>query len=367
MIRQLGGDGGGVPPHAPTHSRGGSDPVTVENLATGSSNTTYVLSPDGAGGLVMRPEMGSRVVLNPNANFGSPPSFTYTLSADEAVVFADFDPSATDLTVNLPPISGLNPGQMVGLLFPLGNPNVTVTINPDPVDDIVAPDGTSPGPGSPLVFTPGTLPAGARLYWEGMGAGGPFTNNIWMMRYDSGTLGGGGGASDWATVLAVGNVSGGSDAVLSTDDRLVTVQQDYAGSILHRAYVTGRSTEQLSSGSIAFFDVGTSFYTADPASGLGSVLVRIDGLGGSLFGGGPAFDVDDFTIHIAMDPFTGAIKKTYVLDGMAAFDTAAPGYTEVYVPAPGQLRLRVRDTLDPTDILHVAANIRVTAMEGPIP
>ena len=39
--------------HASTHSDGGTDEITVENLATGSSTTTNVLKPDGVGGLVM--------------------------------------------------------------------------------------------------------------------------------------------------------------------------------------------------------------------------------------------------------------------------------------------------------------------------
>jgi hypothetical protein len=38
--------------HASTHSDGGSDEVTVENLATSSTDTSTALRPDGAGGLV---------------------------------------------------------------------------------------------------------------------------------------------------------------------------------------------------------------------------------------------------------------------------------------------------------------------------
>lgn len=38
-------------PHAPTHSDGGTDEVTVEDLATGSADASAALRPDGAGGL----------------------------------------------------------------------------------------------------------------------------------------------------------------------------------------------------------------------------------------------------------------------------------------------------------------------------
>lgn len=37
--------------HASTHSAGGSDPISVENLATGSTNTNEYFRPDGAGGV----------------------------------------------------------------------------------------------------------------------------------------------------------------------------------------------------------------------------------------------------------------------------------------------------------------------------
>lgn len=40
-----------VAAHASTHSDGGSDEVTVENLATASTDTSQVLTPDGSGGL----------------------------------------------------------------------------------------------------------------------------------------------------------------------------------------------------------------------------------------------------------------------------------------------------------------------------
>lgn len=42
--------------HASTHDNGGADALTVEDLSTASTATTHVLSPDGSGGLVMRPE-----------------------------------------------------------------------------------------------------------------------------------------------------------------------------------------------------------------------------------------------------------------------------------------------------------------------
>ncbi len=44
--------------HAASHSKGGADPLTVEDLSTASTTLTHVLAPDGAGGLTMRAEAG---------------------------------------------------------------------------------------------------------------------------------------------------------------------------------------------------------------------------------------------------------------------------------------------------------------------
>jgi hypothetical protein len=57
--------------HAPTHSEGGTDPITVENLATGSTTTTHVLSPDGTGGLVMRAESSAGGSVVTDCPFGA--------------------------------------------------------------------------------------------------------------------------------------------------------------------------------------------------------------------------------------------------------------------------------------------------------
>lgn len=63
---QTPGGGGGVPAHAPTHSDGGSDPITVENLATAAVNTSFALKPDGAGGLVFGTVTASATVPTGN-------------------------------------------------------------------------------------------------------------------------------------------------------------------------------------------------------------------------------------------------------------------------------------------------------------
>lgn len=49
-------DASDLPAHATTHSDGGADEIVVENLATASANTAFVLKPDGLGGLVFAAE-----------------------------------------------------------------------------------------------------------------------------------------------------------------------------------------------------------------------------------------------------------------------------------------------------------------------
>jgi hypothetical protein len=63
--------------HASTHDNGGVDALTVEDLSTASTTLTHVLSPDGSGGLLMRPE----------ASGGGDPAATLSFGGD----FNNFD------------------------------------------------------------------------------------------------------------------------------------------------------------------------------------------------------------------------------------------------------------------------------------
>ena len=105
--------------HAARHSDGGADEITVENLATSSSATTNVLSPDGAGGLVMRAEVGGADMFDPrtanNAIFPSSnpagassrnahPIMAFDATTAESVSFSSAlsrDYSGGDVTIDI--------------------------------------------------------------------------------------------------------------------------------------------------------------------------------------------------------------------------------------------------------------------------
>ena len=88
--------------HASTHSDGGSDEITVEDLATASTTLTHVLSPDGAGGLVMRAESGGVTTPGTTIDLGVVvwDGLTGTAIADAGI--REYGKSAADPTVPTP-------------------------------------------------------------------------------------------------------------------------------------------------------------------------------------------------------------------------------------------------------------------------
>jgi hypothetical protein len=88
--------------HAATHSDGGSDEITVEDLATASTTLTHVLSPDGAGGLVMRAESGGVTTPGTTIDLGVVvwDGLTGTAIGDAGI--REYGKSATDPTVPTP-------------------------------------------------------------------------------------------------------------------------------------------------------------------------------------------------------------------------------------------------------------------------
>ena len=88
--------------HAATHSDGGSDEIAVEDLATASTTLTHVLSPDGAGGLVMRAEAGGVTTPGTTIDLGVVvwDGLTGTAIADAGI--REYGKSAIDPTVPTP-------------------------------------------------------------------------------------------------------------------------------------------------------------------------------------------------------------------------------------------------------------------------
>jgi len=175
-------------------------------------------SPDGGS--------GGRLVTTPDASFGIPPAFAYSIAGDEAVVFFApgilAPPSTLDLT--LPSVASLTPGQECAVFLPSGNPSTEITFIVQAADTFIDPLTNAPAgpPGTPMVYPAGTFPPGARISWEGVQA----PALTWNPRWDQGTLtGGGGGSGSYEATLAIGQDSGvlgrylnrGSRAVMGTD------------------------------------------------------------------------------------------------------------------------------------------------------
>ncbi len=208
---------------------------------------------------------GGRLVTNASANLGAPPNYAYTASGDEGVIFIDADPSGASFTLTLPPISSLEPGQLVGLYAPLGNPNSQISLQPATGDVVVPPDFVGgPGPGSPLQFATGTVSTGARMVWEALQPGGAF-QPTWLPRWDLASFGGGGGGGgDWATTLAAGRFSGGTDPTLSPNDALITSElnvspdQDYGRVLGTSVSITAAGAGPVVAGIIGSFPLSFS-------------------------------------------------------------------------------------------------------------
>ena len=164
---------------------------------------------------------GSRLAITPAPVFGGVPGArTYTLAPDEALSYPDTPGPPSTLSVTVPGISLLAPGQLAGLLLPFGNPFTAITITPSPADLLVDPlTGVSGPPGTPLIYPAGTFPAGARIQWEGVLA----PDLIWTPWVDQGSLvsGGGGGGETYAQTLALGQDSGALGPYLNDPQRRV--------------------------------------------------------------------------------------------------------------------------------------------------
>ena len=71
--------------HAPSHSNGGTDEITIENLGTASANTAYALKPDGAGGLAFGAVGGGGAIDYDGTYTNSLVSTSSTVGAAKAI------------------------------------------------------------------------------------------------------------------------------------------------------------------------------------------------------------------------------------------------------------------------------------------
>lgn len=93
------GEGPAPAPHAPTHQDGGTDELEVETQPTSATDTTFVLKPDGAGGVVFGPAPPGGAALSETWRF----STTITAADPGSGRFRlnnATQPSATELYIN---------------------------------------------------------------------------------------------------------------------------------------------------------------------------------------------------------------------------------------------------------------------------
>lgn len=218
--------------------------------------------------------VGVRLVETASPTFGgTPPALTYTLAGDERLRFTDQGlPPGNTLTITLPAISTLSPGQEVSLRLPSGNPISAITLTPDASDTIVDPATGLPvgPPGTALVIAVGTYSSGVNLTWQ-MVASTP--NATWSFEYDNAGSGSGGG--DWPTTLAAGRTSGGNDPQITSDDR---VEYGTGYTKVTPASDNSRQVTFASAGGGALVNVGASLYQYLAFASVGDrVIVRATG------------------------------------------------------------------------------------------
>lgn len=227
---EIGGGGGSGEANTASNQGGGAGALFITKVAEDLQFRT-LKSSDGSIGILTDVDntvdltfAGSALtepVLDPSntpvANPGPPPTQDLVLVDGAAGVY--FDPNLLpqdDLVVLFPAITAANFGRRVGVALPAGNPFTAIQWTPALADAFIDPTYNLNGPGAPTVDSAATY-SPTLLVWQAVeDLAGPGVHG-WAFEYAS-NLGGGGG--DWASVLAAGNASGGTDAIMSGEDEI---------------------------------------------------------------------------------------------------------------------------------------------------
>jgi hypothetical protein len=133
---------------------------------------------------------GSRLIETPNPTIGGGGgTYTYTFVGDERIAYTDIAPPGT-LTLELPSIATLTPGQEFSLRLPSGATTTAIEFEPDGADSLIDPATGLPvgAPGAKLQLAPGTQPAGTILTWKMVAA----PDLLWAFQYAAPVAAGGG-------------------------------------------------------------------------------------------------------------------------------------------------------------------------------
>jgi hypothetical protein len=205
---------------------------------------------------------GGGLTETPSPAFGGGPgAYTYSISGNERIAFADVGPPGT-LTIPLPSIATLADGERISLRLPFGNPSSSVSIAPSPADSIADPSTGLPAPpGVPLVLPGASQPGGTVLTWQLVAA--PVL--IWKFEYTAPS--GGGGGETYAQTLALGQDSGALGPYLNDPQRRV-MGSDLASSPSPGVFTSALEGYQYEGSHVATLTAGSGeaagTYVLDP-------------------------------------------------------------------------------------------------------
>ena len=350
-----------VPLHAPTHEAGGSDPLTLENLATGETNTARVLVPDGSGGVVWTVDYAARFRFLPQQLTTTPPVLSIPAQADEGYTVADTAGAPSTVQVQLPAIGTLSPGRQVGIYLPVGNPQATVEfVAGDPSDLVADFDGNA---AATATYVPGTFAAGGLIVLEAVQytAGGA-PSNVWVPRYDRRSAGA--AAGTWDQVLTNGRFAVTQDPELQEPRKLVHGTASLAGGLVGgTSHETFRSAEWTSPGGSPppLQDIGAAIADSTGKPNHYVVLTAV-GHVGVRTGGSGAMTAVPFVLEEHW--LLGSLVASYRKEGSAAF-SAGSALETLFRYSGGQYTLAVRGSNTAGDVQYVAAHITVRELWGP--
>lgn len=295
---------------------------------------------NSTGGAITEP-----VVTASNTPTPVPGFQDFTMALGQSVLYVDTAP-ADPIRLYMPPI-GINTGRRIGLVLPLGNPNVDVVWSPDPADAVLYFSSTLYPPGSGTFTIPaGTYGAPTVLVLQSVLNGAGPGVQTWMPDYNTADT-----VVTWADALSNGNVSGANSALVNDEQVVEWGYPDPApGGNYSRGFRTARRYEDASP-SVGTETMGGAVVTELPASSVSCyATVRLSGLRRE--GDAVSSTTTHHVLEQVWDMSTGVLVRTVVSDG-SGFSLAMSGTDLV-------AQVAVTGT-DPVDAI---AMIDVTFMPG---
>ncbi len=297
---------------------------------------------------------GGRLRSDTVVYFTTPSGLSVNPTPDTILIIMDTVAGAP-IDVKLPLISTLQPGQMIGVYLPVGNPNSVMNLTPGGASDQVLDfQGNGPSPGVALSFPIGTFSGGDLIAWEGVNAlagGVPF--NAWVPRFDRTGI-----TPNWDTVLTQGNTASVADPTLVEPTRLVLGAQSMDGGVIRSEVIsTTRTAEWTTDGSGSFQTIGAPLLNAS-GKVRDYILFRIFGQGGFQPGGVGSI----FSQHLVVEEqwSNGALTAVLRREGLGGISPGLEGETRIFFDS-GTLNyyLQIRESSSAGSRHFVVARVEI--------